>query len=65
MNALNPNKSMKSMPQVNMQNAQKNAKNKNQNNQNQNQNNQRKNWNTPIFTKLYKKYEEFNSKPPE
>jgi len=54
---------MKSMPQANMQNAQKNAKNKNQNNQNQN--NQKKNWNTPIFTKLYKKYEEFNSKPPE
>jgi len=55
---------MKNLPnQANLQNALKNPKNKNQNNNNQNPN-QRKSWNTPLFTKLYKKYEEFNSKPP-
>lgn len=47
-----------------LQNALKNAKNNKNNNQN-NQNNTKKVWNTPIFTKLAKKYEEFNSKPIE
>ena len=56
---------MKSTPIANLQNAQKNPKNKNQNNNQNNPNNpQKKNWNTPIFSKLYKKYEEYNSKPP-
>jgi hypothetical protein len=55
---------MKNIPNpTNLQNALKNPKNKNQNNNNQNPN-QRKNWNTFVFSKLYKKYEEFNSKPP-
>lgn len=59
-------KSMKNITNnpANIQNAIKNAKNKNQNNNNNQNPNQRKNWNTPIFSKLYKKYEEFNSKPP-
>ena len=36
----------------------------NRNNQNNNQN-PKKGWNTPILTKLSKKYEEFSTKPPE
>ena len=54
--------------QNNANNNQKSARpnrNNTNNNQNNNQNNNKKGWNTPIFTKLAKKYEEFSSKPPE
>lgn len=48
---------MKNITLANLQNIPKNPKNKNQNNnQNNPNNNQKKVWNTPIFTKLYKKY---------
>lgn len=47
---------------ANLPNNLKNPKNKNNNNNN---NNAKKNWNTPIYTKIAKKYEQFNSKPPE